>query len=69
MMTPSDIVARQMGEHGVERLDIAELRVDIEQVPGDGAGDPVAHRLAHHDRAEALGDRILGRVPDAGGGP
>src|SRR5690348_4048733 len=57
----------QVVEHGLERLDVAELRVDVEQVPLDHAGDSVADALADDDRPEAVADRVLDRVPDAAG--
>ena len=45
----------------LERLDVAELRVDVEEVPLDDARNAVAHGLAHDDRPESLGDRVLDR--------
>src|SRR5581483_8508034 len=59
--------ALEVLEHALERLDVAELRVDVEQVPLDDAGDAVADRLAHDDRPEALRDRVLDRVAHAAG--
>src|SRR5688500_9521841 len=59
--------ALQVLEHALERLDVPELRVDVEQVPLDDARDAVADALADDDRTEALGDRVLRRVPHAPG--
>src|SRR5687768_11091020 len=46
--------ALQVLEHALERLDVPELRVDVEQVPLDDARDAVADALADDDRTEAL---------------
>src|SRR5437016_14499489 len=51
-------------EHVVERFDVAELGVDVEQVPLDDAGDAVTDRLAHDDRPEAFGHSVLDGLAD-----
>jgi hypothetical protein len=48
------LVPPQLVEHPLERLDVAELSVDVEQVPFDGPRNAVADALSHHDRPEAL---------------
>src|SRR5262245_27864754 len=53
--------------HAVERLDVTELCVDVEEVPLHDAGHPVADGLADDDWTEAFRDRVLGRVPDTAG--
>src|SRR5439155_4834047 len=59
--------ALEVIEHVFERLDVAELRVDVEEVPLDRPRDAVANAFADDDRPKAEPDRVLDRVPDAAG--
>ncbi|MEA2960317.1 MAG: hypothetical protein QOI46_415 [Alphaproteobacteria bacterium] len=58
----------KMGKHIRQRLDIAELCINIEEVPGNDAGNPVADAFARHDWPKILGDCVFNRIADAAGG-
>ena len=53
-------------QHIVEGFHIAEFGIDVIEVPFNGTGNPVADTFAHDDGAEAVGDGILYRGPNAG---
>src|SRR5699024_9064166 len=47
-----------------EVFDVTELVVDIEEVPGHGAGNPVTDCFFDDDRTEAFSHRIFHGVAD-----
>src|SRR5690606_283762 len=57
-----------VGHALVHGVDVAELRVDVEKVPRDGARHAVADAFLHRDGAEAVGDAVADGLADAGAG-
>src|SRR6267143_4926859 len=58
----------EMLQAALDGLDIAELRVDVEEIPQHRAGDAVADRLLDRDRPEAVGEAVAHRLAHAGRG-